>query len=220
MYCNFGAIPSLRLFIPLLLLTWGAIAPTVAADSITYQIVETMGSGGGTSSVSGTITTNGDTGTNLPTSDIISWDITVTFNVISENVYFGTFYTIFTPANSSVTPVDGVPNGFNATDQAITLSTGYGFYIAMPPPGPGIGPLSVEWGSGWVVAPHLSWEAIATVANGGSHVTLGYYPQTDLPIAVSVPEPSTATLAGLGALGVLVYRWSRHRGAKWRRPAA
>jgi hypothetical protein len=184
---RFGAIQSLRLFIPLLLLAWGAIAPTVAwAGDITYQILNGGIYPNGT--LSGTITTNGTTGTDLSPADIVSWDITATGGTLT-----GGSVTL-TPANSP--DLYGV---FNATDQVITLSPGgtLGMQSSFSPYYPTFRWDSYELGG----TSYTDWDAF----NAPGSFASGYYPEGDSPVATVLPEPSTAMLAGFGAVGVLVY---------------
>ena len=71
-----GAFPKFRrIILPILLFVCGIANPAARADLIytinAYPDVTSP------YTVSGTITTNGATGTSLPGSDIIAWDITI-----------------------------------------------------------------------------------------------------------------------------------------------
>jgi hypothetical protein len=157
-------------------------------------------SGGGSieanGSVSGTITTDGATGTDLSSSDIVSYDITVSqgSTVLATLTYDTDVYNDFY---------------FSATDQDITLNVGddnNSQYIGIGTSSP-LQYLDFAAGGYWYF-------------ESDSAYVYGDYPAEGSPIATaSVPEPSTATLALFGAVGVGVHGWLRRRGAKGRRSA-
>jgi hypothetical protein len=182
--------------IPLLILAAITLTPSgVRAGAITYNIVNYPDSGRG-SMVSGTITTNGTTGTNLPGADITSWDITVTAPFITVP---------YTPSNTLVDPT----TSFDATSTDITTGRASAtIYIhdKLNPSG------------------LISWtfinNAVYYNAGGQGHVLWGgILPSLDSPVA-TVPEPSTSVLAGIGAGTVVACGLVRHRRAKRRQPDA
>jgi hypothetical protein len=169
--------------------------PGVGAASITYSMVDypTLQNG---YTVSGTITTNGATGMNLPASDLTSWDITIS---LGSN----TVATI-TQANSINLTVL-----FNATPTAITVPTAQGIGINLTIPG-GDG---IRW-------EHINLRAIYTGTSPTVPLWSSFLPTTDSPIA-TIPEPSSAVLASIGAVAAfLAYGWFRHRRAQRRQAAA
>jgi hypothetical protein len=106
-----GASFARRTLVPLLLLSGGVIATSVAhAGSVTYNVVTYPTDQNGYT-VSGTIQTNGDTGTALPGSDITSWDITIRSGA--------TTILEVTPSNTSNGTVT-----FDATPTEITIGQG------------------------------------------------------------------------------------------------
>ncbi len=134
-----------------------------AAGSITYDIVNYPSLQNG-HTVSGTITTNGTTGSDLSYQNITSWNITI------QSVY------TFTPSDSFVFGT------FNATDQ--TLTTGG----------------TLELSQSAFRPTEINWSSALNFYNA-----LNPYPQslwssswTTSDVIATVPEPSTAILAGIG----------------------
>jgi hypothetical protein len=164
----------------------------VSAASITYGVVNYPDLQNGYT-VSGTITTNGATGTGLPGTDITSWDISISLG------------------NTTITTI----NTTNSTN-------GTGLFTATPTEiGAEFGPLlrveeilfftpsptsSIEWLSNADLTP-----ALYTGTSNNQTLWNSPAPQsaTDIIVAV-IPEPSSAVLAVIGAVGVvacgLVYR--------------
>jgi hypothetical protein len=177
--------------LPLLILAGIPLIPTeVGAGSITYNVVNYPAIQDGYT-VSGTITTNGTTGTSLPSTDMLSWDIKITMG--------STTVLEFTPINS---PASGP---FDAT--LTTLSVGAA--------NDGI---EFESQTGLIAWLNLTTPTILYTASLEAFpiVTLwaNYLPTIDSPIATTaiVPEPSSAVLASIGAVvAFLAYGWSRHR---------
>jgi hypothetical protein len=180
--------------IPLLILAGMALTPTeVSAASITYNIVNypTLQNG---FTVSGTITTNGATGTLLPARDITSWDITIS----------GITGITFTPEDSV-----NFSSSFDATPTTLDVAT-----------------LSDKISFQSLSGAGISWDHAALQSvNYQAQLQLAVLwsanlPSTDSPIA-TVPEPSSAVLASIGAVAAfLAYGWSRHRRAQRRQAAA
>jgi hypothetical protein len=146
--------------------------------------------------VSGTITTNGATGTQLPTTDITSWDITI---------YHGGFPGLTFNPSSTIIP----DSTFDATNTTITLSSPPSF-ITMTTGSPQFN--------------FISWAHNTTSINfQAGHMELTIF-NTDLPSTTpiaTVPEPSSAVLASIGAVvAFLAYGWSHHRRAQRRQAAA
>ena len=176
--------------IPLLILAGMALIPTeVGAGPITYSIVNypTLQNG---FSVSGTITTDGSTGTMLPGTDITDWHIVV-------NEPNGSEVIALTPVNST-----NQSTTFDATPTTISVGSsetnGITFGIQ-----PGDSTL-ISWLNNQTLAPTY------TAQLGGDPLFSASLPSVDSPIATAaVPEPSSAVLASIGA--VLAYGWSRHR---------
>lgn len=175
-------------------LTYVALGVGANAGSITYNIVA-YPSITDPYTVSGTITTNGATGTALPASDITGWDINITNG--PTNVFD------FTPATSS-----NATNAFAATNTTLYLSPllRRGIYFAQQNQTP-----TEDYDIVWV---HLN----STVSNYffqnlaiGQNLFSGSLPTINSPVAsaASVPEPSTVVLAGSGALCALAY--THHR---------
>jgi hypothetical protein len=181
--------------VPLLILVAIALIPTeVGAGSITYNVVNYPDLQNGYT-VSGTITTNGATGTFLPGTDITSWDISITKG---------------TTTVVTLTPTDSfnISNAFDATTTSITAATPFDV---------------VEFVATSLPEIDLSWTGLP---GGGavSYMAEDHTNNTNLwnsslfpansPIA-TVPEPSSAVLASVGAVAAfLAYGSSRHRRAQ------
>jgi hypothetical protein len=174
--------------IPLLILAGTALTPTeVGAASITYNVLNypTLQNG---YTVTGTITTDGSTGMELPGTDITSWDI-----VISKGT---TTIGTLNPSDTfnETTTFDATPMSLSVgslTDwvQFSDDSTNFIEWLNNPPP------------PGSFFAGFLNSTVIWTNS----------LPTLDSPIA-TVPEPSSAVLASIGAVvAFLAYGWSRHR---------
>jgi hypothetical protein len=182
--------------IPLLILAGLALTPTeVGASSITYFVVNypTLQNG---YTVEGQIITNGDTGTMLPGNNITSWDITI----LRGHIHVLTLNT--TDSINFTQHFDATPTSISAA------SPSDGIEIIEPQPVHGIiwnhDISSVSYVG--VLLDHAVWNS-----------TL---PSVSSPIA-SVPEPSSAVLASIGAIAALLaYGWSRHRREQRRQAAA
>jgi hypothetical protein len=148
--------------------------------------------------ISGSITTNGTLGTNLSAASVIT-DYTVTFSQGSTSDTF-TF---------------GGPGQFfgllNVTNQAITLAAVGGNLILAS----ATGDLNVDWDPSRAIAKYSNFDQNhGLVLEWGTNTTAFASP-TFLPIAeapaVSVPEPATLTLVGIGALCSLGYAWRKRK---------
>ena len=186
--------------VPLLILARMALTPTeISAASITYSIVNypTLQNG---YTVSGTITTNGATGTFLPGTDITSWDISITKGT--------TTVVTLTPTESF-----NLSNAFDATTTSITVATPFD---------------TVEFVSVSLPEIDLSWTGLPTGPT--IYMAIDHSTNTalwnsslfiDNSFIATVPEPSSAVLASIGAVAAfLAYRWSRHRRAQRRQATA
>ncbi len=174
------------------------LPPTeVAAGSITYFVLNYPSVQNGYT-VTGTITTNGTTGTFLPGSDITSWDITI------EKA--GVTVVSLTPADSYA-----LYSYFDATASSITVAT-------VP---------DVLFFQETAQITGIAWANIAdTIGYAGTTPTQQLWSTTlspaTLPIAIAgVPEPSSAVLALTGAVAaILTFGRSRQRGEQRRHAAA
>jgi hypothetical protein len=153
--------------------------------------------------VTGTITTNGDTGTALPTTDIKAWDITI-FNG-------PTTITEFTSSNSSISP-----HSFDATSTTISVSTNQDAIAFYQPTSTTI--QFLQWFN-------FGDKGISTLATGNTKTYWDspWAPTTAIASDATtsvVPEPSTAIVAVFGAVALSAYGWSRHRRAQRRQATA
>jgi hypothetical protein len=177
--------------IPLLILAGTALTPTeVSADLITYNVVNypTLQNG---FTVTGTITTDGSTGSALPGSDITAWNI-----VISNGLGV---VTIINPSDSA-----NLSGTFDASPSTISVGSKTNNFILFA----------------GTQTPAIQWENLGnfTLYNAVfGEIPVGWgsrLPSLDSPIATAatVPEPSSAVIASIGAVvAVLAYGWSRHR---------
>jgi hypothetical protein len=182
--------------IPLLILAATSLTPReVGAASITYDVVNFPDLQNGYT-VTGTITTNGATGT-IPPSDITSWDITITQgnNTIEE----------FTTTNTTAAGF------FFATPTSIAIPFDFGGMVFQN--------ANETNRIGWLNDVHSLSSYSATV---NSTVLWASLREDSIGvIATAVPEPSSAVLASIGAVAVFfAYGWSRHRRAQRRQAAA
>jgi hypothetical protein len=162
-------------------MTVGGIAQPSARADLIYEVVDypTLENG---YTVTGTITTNGATGTSLPASDITSWDITISKGST----------TIFT-----LTPMESANASahFDATTTAITVADEITFSTSS---GTGI-----DWFN--TIGAIVYQGALNNTLIWDSDL-----PSLDSPIA-TIPEPSTAIVAVFGAATFAAYGWSRRR---------
>ena len=200
-----GEFAFLRRFMPLLLLTVGGIANPAARAGMSYAIVDypTITS---PYTVSGTITTNGATGTQLPTSDITGWDITVRK---------GTSLIFELTTSNSI----NLPSTFDATTTALSVGTAEG---------EGVDFVNIQTGNNvaWATPPNTT-QQVEYVAHQGvlPHQTTlfsGFLPSFQSPVATAsaVPEPSTTVLTGIGAGTVIACVLVRKRREQRRQAAA
>jgi hypothetical protein len=175
--------------------------PEATAGSITYNIVAypTITS---PYSVSGTITTNGATGTALDGTDITGWDITVTQGTTP----------IFelTPTNS-----DNITSIFDATATTITVPTTSGQSIQFATTD-----IPSSQDINWLRNDDNTITYLGTdvsILPFGQSIWNGLLPTNQSPVATAtaIPEPSTGVLVGIGAVHALPYvqhrkRQSRH----------
>jgi hypothetical protein len=186
--------------LPLLILVAISLIPTeVGAESITYFMENYPAIQNGYT-VTGTITTDGTTGTFLPATDITDWHITIQLGTATVET--------FDPTDSYV-----IPRGrFDATPIAMSVSVNNRLDISSDPE-------FVER------LPYMAWldtnlGYLIYQANIPNNLLwFGDLP-TGSPIA-TVPEPSSAVLASIVAVAAfLAYGWSRHRRAQRRQAAA
>jgi hypothetical protein len=182
-------IACLQFVVPLLLMTAGARAPAALGGSITYNIVNYPELQNGYT-VSGTITTDGQTGT-ITTADITSWDVSVLLSgVIQLN---------FTPTNSTASAL------LTATTTALTNPT-------TPPP------QVLEFLDSSLPSTYIIWvgpsSSFYQSANFGASLWFSEWPTNGVIAASAVPEPSSFILLAVGAGAVIAHVWSR-RGRRW-----
>jgi hypothetical protein len=149
--------------------------------------------------ISGTLTTNGSTGTDLPDSDIIKWDITI--HGVTPPIEL-------TESNSNITPFT-----FNATTSTITVGSGAIAIIGTTEDG------QITWAGPSTIDASGSYSAAQgnTVLWGAS----GFGANQAVATVSSVPEPSSAVLASIGAVvAFLALGWCRHRREQRRQAAA
>jgi hypothetical protein len=181
--------------IPLVILAGMALFPIeVIAAQVIYSIVP-YPSITNPYTVSGTITTNGEIGSELPVSDITSWDITITNGT--------TLIATFTPS----IPLSGTV--FDASSTAITLPIFDDVIIFTT------GLNNLQWTN---IGTAVNYEDIEMpLSLNPTNLWQSNLPSTTSPIATAVPEPTSAVLASIGAVvAVLAYGWSRHRRAQRR----
>jgi hypothetical protein len=187
--------------IPLLILAGLALTPPeVGAGPITYSIVD-YSSITNPYTVSGSITTNGATGTNLPISDITGYDILVQSSTTHYEIKTQTSFILGT---------------FDATATSLTVATGMD-EIAITD---GTSAVNLTWRN---LPATISYLGIKGTSTGDQELWFGDLPTLQSPVATvsAVPEPSSAALASIGAVvAFLAYGWSRHRRAQRRLEAA
>jgi hypothetical protein len=189
----------MRTALPLLILFAISLTPPeVSAASITYFVVNYPDRQGGYT-VSGTITTNGATGSSLPGSDITSWSITITGPLANDTL---------DPTNTTVGA------SFDATPTAITVGTLGDFLRVGSSPLPGPPFILWEYQVFPPAPPFVSYGAGALHAFWG-----GSLPSITSPVAI-VPEPSSAVLAVIGAVTVVACGLVRQRRAQRRQADA
>ncbi len=186
--------------IPLLILAAISLIPTeVGAGSITYNVVNYPADQGGYT-VSGTITTNGATGTELPRTDITSWDIIIT-----------------TPSNTTVTinttTTTNQSTTFDATPTEITVATDSDSIQFLN----SAASLGIEWDGNTTVPPQIGLEYIGVVQPGGP-AWVDYINISTVIATAVVPEPTSSVLAVIGAGSVVACGLVRRRRAQ-RRPS-
>ena len=177
--------------IPLLILAGISLIPTeVGAGSITYNVVNYPSLQNGYT-VSGTITTNGNHGTSLPGTDITSWDIKITMGTTTEAT--------FTPTNSVKYSAT-----FDATPTHLTIATSpddLTFTIQLDVPdytGHNLGQSAYAYDC--LIGTRMSWVRSSSRR-----------PTRLIATAQTVPEPSSAVLAVIGAVAFVAYGLVRHR---------
>jgi hypothetical protein len=172
-------------------LTWLALGGGAKGDLI-YNIVAYPSITHG-DTVTGTITTNETTGTNIPVQAITAWNITVAIGAVP-------LFTL-TPTNSFI------PGGsFNATTQAITI------------PVTGVPTGGIAFVSNGLNA-DISWhtfgptDVLYEAHYLGGQLWLQTLPTPNSPVATAtaVPEPSAAVLALIGAGTVIACGLVRKR---------
>ncbi len=182
-----GATVMTRTTVTTMLMLAGATIASgeVYAGSFVYNVVNYPALQNGYT-VTGTITTSVNQGTDLPTTDITSWDVTITGSA-------GTFE--FTPIDSSAL------GHLDVTPTTITVATAgdvLEFVISTAPYIFWSGPQFPEY---------------AADGPGGQPLwTTGLFNPTTDPVAAvpsTVPEPSAGVLAVLGAVTGLAYGWAR-----------
>jgi PEP-CTERM motif len=189
------ATGSFWILVPLLLMTGGAIAPPAVGGDITYAIVNypTLQNG---YTVSGTITTDGNTGT-LGLVDLTTWDISVQKSGVTQ---FS-----LTPSNTNELGVN-----ITATTTALTVS-GSGDSLIFEQQS------AVSHEIIYLIAwagPTTNMYESYDIPAQGTPIWASAWPSTN--VIASVPEPSTFVQLALGALGAGTFvarARSRHRRA-------
>jgi hypothetical protein len=194
-------------FLAIIALILTHFLPTTAtAGSITYTVVDYSALGiqnnmfGQPVHMSGTITTDGTTGSGLLDPGIIlSWNLTFTQGTT-------------TTANIAVNGSSGLAHifgdGLDITDTSIRLhsaGTGTGLDLAIFP-----GPRELtEWTSGEFV--YLGPDP--TFSTTWDHFTSNFGSPNFSPIAEALPvgEPATVTLLAIGVVGMAGYGWRRKK---------
>ena len=162
-------------------------------DSITYNVVNYPALQNGFT-VSGTITTNGATGTDLPTNDITSWDITIT--------QASTTILTFNPSNSTTFLNDT----FNATTTELNVASGGSIEFETPSP-----LTEIAWSGTTTNTRYESYD-VNYAENAGYLWNAANYDPASQPVAsTTVPEPSSAVLAVIGAVSVVACGLVRRR---------
>jgi hypothetical protein len=193
-----------RRIVMMSVLTWLVLGVSAKSANLTYNIVAypTITS---PYSVSGTITTNGATGTQLPATDIIGWDITVAQD---SNQIFD-----ITPTTSGILE----NSTFDATTTTITVGTftntnlgdNITFYLITHPYN------YLEWSGPTQSDGDVYYGMFFEETHFPVYYSYwyGHFTSIQDPVAieVSVPEPSTGVLAGFGAVSALAYAQKRKR---------
>ena len=188
----------------ILILAGFALAPGKARADITYTIVDYPADENGYT-VSGTITTDGSTGTETSGGFIESWSVSITKN--------GTTIADFASTQSGFVSVSG---DLVVTSTSIDLAPA-------PPSGLGGGYLqltgqnnySIDWSDDGFVTGHPLYSAGSISPPTYYWNSSGAAAPTEIATATAVvPEPSTAAVAVLGAASGLAYGLVRKRGAR------
>ncbi len=181
----------------LLILAAISLIPTeVGADSITYNVVNYPALQNGFT-VSGTITTNGATGTDLPTNDITSWDITIT--------QASTTILTFNPSNSTTFLNDT----FNATTTELNVASGGSIEFETPSP-----LTEIAWSGTTTNTRYESYDVNYAENDVYLWNAANYDPASQPVASTTVPEPSSAVLAVIGAVSVVACGLVRRRRAQ------
>jgi hypothetical protein len=194
-------------FLAIIALIFTPFLPTTAtAGSITYTVVDYSALGiqnnmfGQPVHMSGTITTDGTTGSGLLDPGIIlSWNLTFTQGIT-------------TTTNIAVNGISGLAHilgdGLDITDTSIRLhgaGTGTGLDLAIFP-----GPRELtEWTSGEFV--YLGPDP--TFSTTWDNFTSNFGSPSFSPIAEAQPvgEPATVALLAIGVVGMIGYGWRRKK---------
>jgi PEP-CTERM motif len=170
--------------VALLVLTGIASTPGIVNADITYTVEDN------TQAISGSITTDGQIGA-LSASDILQWQIHLTESGLTIS---GTGALVATGVSASASEIQvdltGIDNGLELQQD----STNYAL---------------------WELSSPTSLVATGQAMSGTSKVEYAFEISatgTTATIAsvTSVPEPSTATFAVLGAVAFIAYGWRRH----------
>jgi hypothetical protein len=164
---------------------------------VTYTVVNHPAAQSGYT-ISGTITTNGATDTNLPGTDITSWDITIMQGTTTIEEITNTINTIqsglFGASTTSITVPSPSENiGFNNIGSGGYIGWAYQTTDTTP---------SIGYGANWPTHFEFLWSSTLT-------------PVTT-PIATAKPEPSTAVIAVSGAVTGIAIVLVRKRRARRR----
>ncbi len=182
-----------------LLISWPFSLQLAKAGTITYDLTQTTSLQDGWT-VTGTVTTNGATGT-LVSGDVESWGFTL-FNGKTSYAASSTDEGSSTVLNGVMASATGItlPDTADSEDLAneLLLQAGSTFIEYNRQDGP---TAEIYKGAG---AANLLWDADNAANIGGTD------PWT-LATAESVPEPSSIVLLGVASIGIIGLVWRRRR---------
>ena len=180
--------------VTLFLLSGAALAPRAAKADITYTWVDDLGQGfTGSMAVLGTAQAAGQ----IKLTDVTSFAFTTPIDTTVPNELFPQDFPL------SISTTTAAPTGTTTMIESSTHTSDR---------------LSVAFDTNWNI---LSGEKIVAINAFGitEDSDLGHWSIT-AHTTTSVPEPSTAVVAVIGAVAFIAYGWSRHRREQRRQAAA
>ena len=203
-----GAWYARTIIVTLFLLSGAAIAPSATKADITYTLENYTADQSG-HTVTGTITTDGVTGT-ITDADIESWTVTIdttTFSSTMTGASVQLFGTHVQASTTAITLAAGTNISPNASLELRVITLALADIILYNRP--------------FSEAPNYAGVVnSATLWNTTNPSMGGTDPWVIATAATAVPEPSTAIAAGFGAVAFLAYGWYRHRREQRRQGAA